>query len=207
MDEKGWIGQAPSCYSGPMQQYTFCCTLCGECCSGSMKVFVNSHDLYKMGRFLKFSHSEELFKKGYVKMEEGQNGLTLPRLRFKKKPFPFCPFLMNDLGEDGVLRGRCSLHLKHKPLVCRLAPLHRELNLDTGEEAFDFILPHPGCPGKAGEGIICVEEERRVLGPELDFERRYYALLSRKADNPAFLWHFPLTGNFEETLKSWEENS
>ncbi len=174
-----------------------------------MKVFVNSYDLFKMGRFLGLSHTGELFDKAYICMNAGQNGLNLPRLRFKRKPFPFCPFLMNDLGDDGVLRGRCSLHLKHKPLICRLAPLHRYLDLETGEDSFDFILPHPACPGGKGGGVIQVEEEKKNLQRELDFERRYYSILSRQAemDEPVFdfLWHFPLLPDFENTLKQWEE--
>ncbi len=172
-----------------------------------MKVFVNSHDLFKMGRFLGFSHTGELFEGGFICMDKGQNGLFLPRIRFKTRPFSFCPFLINDLGEDGVLRGRCSLHLEHKPLVCRLAPLHRMLDLESGEDVFDFMLPHPGCPGGTAGGIISVKEERQALQRELDFEGRYYALLSRvgEGEAPGFLWRFSLAGDFEEILGMWEE--
>ena len=120
----------------------FSCTLCGECCSGSMKVFLNRYDLYKIGKFYKLKHSEELFQKGFVEWADGQNNLSLPKIRFKTYPFSFCPFLMNDFSEEQGLRGLCTLHPYHKPLVCKLAPLAREVDLETGSDFF-FLCPPP----------------------------------------------------------------
>ena len=188
----------------------FGCTLCGECCSGSMKVFLNSYDLYKMGRFLGMSHSRELFDRKLVVLDRGQNGLFLPRILFKTKPLSFCPFLTNDYDEELGLRGLCRLHLIHKPLVCRLAPLTRNIDLDSGTDEFDFILPHPGCPGGEEDAWIDPEAEREGLKGELDFELRYYRLLSASEEAPDFLWNFHLgdeTGGaagFEKILKEWE---
>ena len=187
------------------REIQFGCTLCGECCSGSMKVFVNSHDLYKMASFLKMSHSSELFKHHYIMLDRGQNALSLPRIRFKSRPFPFCPHLVNDFQEGKGLRGLCSLHLDHKPLICRLAPLSRNLNLKTGEEDFNFILPHPGCPGPSIPQILKVEDEKKTLAKELSYEKRYYQLLSDNEENPHFLWNFPLNRPFETLMKAWEE--
>ena len=160
----------------------FSCTLCGECCSGSMEIFLNSHDLYKMARFLGKHHTRELFEAKLIEWAPGQNGLTLPKIRFKTSPFPFCPFLINDFQEDRGLRGLCSLHPEHKPLVCKLAPLTRELDLETGEDLFGFIPPHPECPG-CGKGEPLDEESIRAeLREELALEIQYYRLLSEAAE-------------------------
>ncbi|MDC7231826.1 MAG: YkgJ family cysteine cluster protein [Spirochaetales bacterium] len=190
-----------------MDRIKFSCTLCGECCSGSMKVFVNSHDIYKMGRFLGLKHSRELFQNKRLILDKGQNGLNLPRILFKEEPFSFCPFLINDFDESEGLRGFCSLHLIHKPLVCRLAPLYREIDLLEKTDDFHFILPHPGCPGKEQEGFIDPENERKELERELDFEIRYYRLLSSHEEDPSFLWDFSLEDkdDFDEILTQWEK--
>ncbi|MDC7242082.1 MAG: hypothetical protein PQJ50_17140, partial [Spirochaetales bacterium] len=129
---------------------------------------------------------------------------------FKTKPFQFCPFLVNDFDEETGLRGLCSLHLIHKPLVCRLAPLTRQIDLESGSDEFDFILPHPECPGGDQDQWIDPATERAALKKELDFELRYYRLLSANEEAPEFLWKFTLPGTadgqagFEELLKSWE---
>lgn len=79
-----------------MDKIQYGCTLCGECGSGSMQVFINSYYIYKMGRFLKMENSSELFERRLVILDKGQNDLLLPRIHFKTKPFSFCPFLIND---------------------------------------------------------------------------------------------------------------
>ena len=157
----------------------FTCTLCGECCSGSMKVFLNPYDLYKMGRFLKLSHTEELFEKKLITWDLGQNGITLPRILFKTYPFSFCPFLINDFNENDGLRGRCSLHPDHKPLVCYLAPLTRELDLESGEDSFGFVPPHPDCPGCGKGERVDKETVKQERKDELEKEILYYRRLSR----------------------------
>lgn len=188
-----------------MKPVQFGCTLCGECCSGDMKVFVNSYDLYKMGRFLKVNHTDDLFDRGIIVLDKGQNNLDLPRIQFKTEPFSFCPFLINDFDEDRGLTGRCSMHLEHKPLVCRLAPLSRVLDLESGTDEFEFILPHPACPGKTVNQILDPAEEKKLLAEELALEKRYYSLLSRHEDAPRFLWSFSLENPFESVLETWEE--
>ena len=163
----------------------FNCTLCGECCSGDMKVFLNPYDLYKMGTFLKLSHTKELFEKNLICLDSGQNGINLPRILFKTYPFQFCPFLINDFDEETGLRGLCSLHPGHKPLVCALAPLTRELDLEKGTDSFGFVPPHPECPG-CGEGDeILPESIIKEKAEELRLEKQYYERLSRLIpDNP-----------------------
>lgn len=190
-----------------MDKIQYGCTLCGECCSGSMQVFINSYDIYKMGRFLKMENSSELFERRLLMLDKGQNDLLLPRIRFKTKPFSFCPFLINDFDEEKGLRGFCSLHLLQKPLVCRLAPLVRRIDLEKDSDEFDFILPHSSCPGKEQNEVLDPQKERQELSEELDYELRYYRLLSAHEDDPAYLWNFPLNKhkNFEEILKEWED--
>ncbi|OQY31110.1 MAG: hypothetical protein B6241_14785 [Spirochaetaceae bacterium 4572_59] len=160
----------------------FSCTLCGECCSGTMEVFLNPYDLYKMGRFLNMSHSIELFEKKLIEWAPGQNSLLLPKIRFKTEPFSFCPFLINDYQDELGLRGLCSLHPEHKPLVCHLAPLTRQIDLETGEDSFGFIPPHPDCPGCGRGEEIREDLVRKELKSELAHEMTYYQILSDRAE-------------------------
>ena len=108
----------------------------------------------------------------------------LPKIRFKSYPYPFCPFLVNDFSEEEGLRGLCSLHPDHKPLVCKLAPLAREVDLDNGEDDFTFIPPHPDCPGCGKGEPIDIEQQRNALKEELDYEIRCYELLREREKEP-----------------------
>lgn len=160
----------------------FSCSLCGECCSGTMEVFLNPYDLYKMGRFLKMNHSIELFEKKLIEWAPGQNNLILPKICFKTEPYPFCPFLINDYQENIGLRGLCSLHPEHKPLVCHLAPLTRQVDLETGEDSFGFIPPHPDCPGCSKGNEIREDLIRKELKTELFHEMAYYRILWNRTE-------------------------
>ncbi|MDC7224076.1 MAG: YkgJ family cysteine cluster protein [Spirochaetales bacterium] len=125
----------------------FKCRLCGECCSGDMKVFLNPDDLNLLSAYLGNCSGEELFLRRYVTWDE-KSGVKQPRLLFKEfQGIGFCPFLENRLEEDGTLKGLCQLHPHYKPLVCHLAPLTRSVDFETDREEFGFILPHPSCPG------------------------------------------------------------
>jgi len=126
----------------------FDCQLCGECCSGEMRVFVNPHDLEKIRRYLKLPDNQSLLDQGYICLDQGQNGLQWPRLRFKKSgKLQFCPFLENRIDDKGDYRGLCQLHPDKKPLVCALAPFARELDLEKKSERFYFQKPVDNCPG------------------------------------------------------------
>lgn len=180
-----------------MKEYpSFDCTLCGECCSGSMKVFINLYDLYKMARYLKMDNTKELFDKKLVKFDLGQNGFHLPRLQFKRQPFRFCPFLSNDFDEDKGYRGLCQLHLVHKPLVCRLAPFTREIDCEKGSDDFDFVLPHPDCPGINKGSPLSEEETRTALVKELDLEKEYYYYLSQQESIPESFYYRDVTQDY-----------
>jgi len=100
-----------------------------------------------------------------------------PRLKFRTKPVRQCPFLVNDVAEDGSYRGLCSLHPDFKPLVCALSPLAREV-ADDGrrwEETWSFVPPVEGCPG-VGRGEVL------PLAPPAP-------LLPRLADEVAWIRH------------------
>ncbi|MBF9015304.1 MULTISPECIES: hypothetical protein [unclassified Oceanispirochaeta] len=45
-----------------MEKIQYGCTLCGECCSGSMRILLNSHDIFKMGRFLGLENGDDEFE-------------------------------------------------------------------------------------------------------------------------------------------------
>ena len=171
--------------SGGESSFRFDCTLCGQCCSGSMKVFLNPEDLRRLGRFLGMDHTERLFLEGYLVKDRGQNGLLFPRMRFRGHRPGFCPFVENHWNQDTrTLRALCALHGKAKPLVCRLAPLARELDFpDAGagsdaSPAESWFLQEPvtGCPGMdRGEEQLLREALaplRKELEGEVEFFRR-----------------------------------
>ena len=172
----------------------FECVLCGECCRGDQKVWLNPADLERLTVHLGLPAEEApdaldlLGKKRIVVVEEGQHGVPRPRLRFLLTPVgPSCRFLVNDMGEDGRLRGRCSLHYTDaKPLVCRLAPLARTVDLADGSEEWREVPPVIGCPGWGGDPPP--DEGRTIAAPnlssglrgEMDEETVYFRELAEK---------------------------
>ncbi len=125
----------------------FSCRLCGECCSGEMKVFLNPEDLELIKEYTGMSSVDELFAAKLLTWDE-KSGTRQPRLLFRcVSGVKFCPFLENRLEDDGSLRGLCRLHPHYKPLVCHLAPLTREIDFEADSEVYGFIPPHQDCPG------------------------------------------------------------
>ena len=176
-----------------MEPHYFDCKCCGECCSGDMRVFLNPEDLRRMAAASGFQNSRELLSRGLVIIDHGR-GAPLPRIRFKTAAVKCCPFLENRFEEDGSLLGLCGLHPDSKPLVCSVAPLFREVDLDSGTESWGFKPPHPGCPGCA------VPEEERYLYSEIrdedlllrlagetEFFRQLSGLLGQGADEKAVM--------------------
>ncbi|MDF1567253.1 MAG: YkgJ family cysteine cluster protein [Spirochaetaceae bacterium] len=163
----------------------FRCTICGECCRGDQAVWLNSLDMSRLADYVDRnglrspaladcpSPEDFLVKQRIVIVESGQNGAMRPRLRFRPGPAgPSCPFLVNDLDEKGRLWGKCSLHdTRAKPLVCRLAPLARTVDLTDGSEVWMEVPPVAGCPGwKAGEEPP--PEGRAIPDPNLEVGMR-----------------------------------
>jgi Fe-S-cluster containining protein len=173
-----------------MKSTSFSCTLCGECCRGEQKVWLNPADLERLARHLGWSGTEELAERRIVVSEVGEHGIRRLRLRFKSGPAgTACPFIINDLDEEERLWSRCSLHeTAAKPLVCRLAPLSREIDLVDGTEKWFEIPPVIGCPGwgdnaPPADGIRIADPVLTAdIRSDLDDEAEYFRKLSSDAD-------------------------
>jgi hypothetical protein len=156
--------------------HRFGCTLCGDCCTGNQIVRLCGGDLDLLVRRLDLGSVTELRSRGLVSLVQEAVGedrrVWRPRIRFRTRPLRQCPFLTNDIGEDGVYRGLCSLHPDDKPLVCTLSPLAREVD-DPGQgpvsETWSFVPPVEGCPG-VGRGEPLAPEAPVMLGPRLQAE-------------------------------------
>jgi len=133
---------------------------------GDMKLLVTRLDFSSVG---------DLRRQGLVTLVResvGQAFVWRPHMRFRTRPVRQCPFLVNDVGEDGLYRGLCSLHPDFKPLVCTLSPLSREVDdLGTGAvvETWSFVPPVEGCPG-VGQGGGLEIGPPRDLRPRLSEE-------------------------------------
>ena len=128
-----------------------------------------------------------LVNNGFAVIENWENGVLRPRIKFKNSPVgKFCPFLINDLQENGILSGKCSLHYTNaKPLVCRLAPFARELDMEKNTEAWFEIPPVQGCPGwqdnpppSDGRWLKSEPEIEESLRADLNLEKNYFRALS-----------------------------
>lgn len=159
----------------------FHCQMCGECCSGDMRVFLNPYDLEKIRDYLEIDNSQDLLDQGLITLDKGQYGLILPRIAFKRSSdLLFCPFLENRIEEDGNYHGCCSLHPVKKPLVCALAPMARELDLDSGVEHFYFQEPVRNCPGMKSQILYEIEQLFPQVDEELKREKEYYRVLQNR---------------------------
>jgi hypothetical protein len=158
--------------------YSFECFLCGCCCRGHTKIQLNPHDLWKMAVYCGYNTTEQLFKDKLIICEKGQHDILMPYIRFKKKPFSFCPFLINKCDDTLQLeRGLCALHPRYKPLVCSMAPLGREIDFETGTISYLFIPPAQGCPGLKSHHSKHLKNVTATLAEELDYEERYFRIL------------------------------
>lgn len=156
----------------------FDCKCCGDCCSGSMEIRLNLYDMYKMAKFLNFKNTEQLFTKKYLKLVKGQNDLDIPQIIFKKVPYAFCPFLINDLNENMELKGFCSLHPYIKPLVCILAPTSKVYNSETNKNEYDFTKPTENCPGELKGDDHSIENILQPVEKEIKYENDFFNILN-----------------------------
>ena len=148
-------------------------------------MWLNPADLRRLSVHLSLDSEQDLFTRQIVAVEAAQHGIRRPRLRFILTPAGRqCRFLINDLDEDGRLWGRCSLHRTDaKPLVCRLAPLARTIDLDSGEEQWREVPPVIGCPGWIREAPpargrpVDQPDLDQSLRDDLDGETRYFRWL------------------------------
>jgi len=153
-----------------------------------------------------------MFEEKVLVWTEGQNGALQPFIRYKTSPAVFCPFLVNCIEESGEYKGRCSLHQSGaKPLVCRLSPLGRMKDLDTGEESWVLIPPTEQC-----EGIKCSKRQSLMgqvdsLEQERIWEDRFFRILQKieehalgKMDIYGHLYHFNVTLPFSQVINNIE---
>ncbi len=157
--------------------FRFDCTLCGECCRGEMQVFLNLCDLYKIARFQGYKSTNALFEKRQVILKRNTRRAWIPQIKFKKKPLPFCPFLINELTDNGDLRGLCALHPEHKPLICALSPVGRTVDFDNEQITYMLVEPAPDCPGMEASKINTLSDMLEQYQDELKFQERFFKIL------------------------------
>jgi Fe-S-cluster containining protein len=177
----------------------FSCTLCGDCCTGSQVVRLTRDDLGRLVSRLGLASVRDLRTQGLVSLVRepvgGGRFAWRPRIRFRSHPLRQCPFLVNDVGEDGVYRGLCSLHPDFKPLVCTLSPLAREVEdsgADAVTESWTLIPPVEGCPG-VGHGPTLDAAAPPALRSQLDAEVAWVRALiavSPSLPDEAAAWAF-----------------
>ncbi len=183
--------------------YYFECSKCANCCTGDTQILLDFYDLYKMGRFLNLRHSGQLFKRNYVFMTQTENEMWRPQLRFKTKPFSFCPFLTHQMDEMGKIGGLCRLHHRNKPLVCASAPIGRRYDFRGDTIEYIFHSPAPDCPGMQSNKINHVgdldkEYEKEFLYQEITFrilENIPFAKITKEAIKKLF--SFPINDDFD----------
>ena len=192
--------------------FRYQCRLCGQCCSGTMEVYLNPGDLHALGLFLRLSHTDELYRKGLIKDSPGQYRIPWPRLWFRGRPPRFCPFVENHWSESGGIKALCRLQNKAKPLICRLAPVTRTADLETGEEAFRLTPPVAGCPGFESSRPQTMEKYLLPLRRELSEEVRFFKILRKaldqgeKPEDLSRFFRFRLDRPWEEILQGWEKD-
>ena len=108
-------------------------------------------------------------------------------------PYRQCPFLINDVDDTGTYHGLCSLHPHHKPLVCALSPLSREVEDGAGivGESWSFVPPVEGCPGVGRGEALSVgppPDLRGRLADEVVWMRLLIAATSEGSEDAAWDW-------------------
>ncbi|MBD3224707.1 MAG: hypothetical protein GF313_08255 [Caldithrix sp.] len=159
--------------------YQFQCTMCGNCCTGDQIVRLDLYDLYRMARFSGFEKTGGLFTSRLVELTPIEPDLWLPRIRFRKHPFKFCPFLQNEWNDREELIGKCLLHPDQKPLVCSLAPVGRMVDFNQKTQTYVFVPPAPDCPGinRSQENYLktATDAHRRSI----QLQDRFFAMMER----------------------------
>lgn len=144
-----------------------------------MDIFINRRDLEKICTHLDLTSVKELFTKGLIELVRGQNGVKLPKIRFRKTPYPHCPFLINSLEECGTLKGYCSLHPYSKPLVCKLAPVSRIYDSEKELSTYFITKPTSTCKGEINDTPKYIQETIENNLDELRCEEEFYKELEK----------------------------
>lgn len=185
----------------------FNCLCCGDCCSGNMSIKLNIYDLYKMGKHLKLNSTKELFDKKILCFKTGQNSIFIPEIVFKTSPYKFCPFLINDLNEDMVLKGYCSLHPFIKPLVCILAPISKLYKTVDKSINYSSTIPTENCSGEFYGNDVPIEDLLKPVKDEIIYENQFYDILDSIMINEIEnyredLYYFNLEDSFIKTFNN-----
>ena len=161
------------------EKFHFQCTRCGNCCTGDQQVFLNLFDLYKMARALGFSHTRTLFERSVVTLTRAQHDVYFPKIRFRTRPYKFCPFLhYEDISGESLVTS-CALHPDHKPLICHMAPVGRVLDLESEREEFVFVRPAPDCPGVESQHENTLDVWLKDLHRELEYQKDFFRILNK----------------------------
>ncbi len=195
------------------KEFQFACTQCAECCTGDQSVVLNLFDLYKLSRFLRFANTIELFEQNLLLLKKDeQNNVYRPYIRFKKRPFKFCPFLTNELQADGQLKGWCQLHPHHKPLVCALSPIGISYDVQNHQLEFLFVPPTNACPGLNQPSLQNLEAYLAPYQTEIEFQITFFKILEvvknfnwQMNDFKTELYSFPVQTPFESILQDFKK--
>ncbi|MCP4179695.1 MAG: hypothetical protein GY756_18200 [bacterium] len=191
--------------------YKFDCICCGDCCTGNMEININLYDLYKLSKHFNFDNTSELFNRDLVRLVQVQNNCWTPQIIFRQKPFTFCPWLINDMGEDDILRGFCSLHPHSKPLICKMAPAGRTVDFEKNLISYKLTSPTENCPGMKSHKENNLLDLTLKLKDELEYEYRFYRILEQIKDKSISknlilkeLYSFDLNLDFKKILSELE---
>jgi len=194
-------------YKTVKKNYKFECTLCANCCTGDTQILLDFFDLYKMSKFLNFSNSGDLFKRNFVFLTKAENDFWRPQIRFKTKPFKFCPFLNNHIDEEKKLTGFCQLHSKYKPLVCSMAPIGKRYDFNEEKEEYIFHAPAPDCTGIHRDKLNTISELEKKYKLELTNQTITFHILDKIRIKKMFneyemkeLYSFPVNQDFNEII-------
>jgi hypothetical protein len=142
-----------------------------------------------MAAYCGYKTTEQLFRDKLVIYRKGQHDSVMPYIRFKKKPFRFCPFLINECDDTLQLnKGLCALHSQYKPLVCSMSPVGREIDVETGIISYLLTPPAQECPGMQSSHNQNINHLRATLAEELDYEERYFRILHHISQLPERAW-------------------
>jgi len=190
---------------------SFLCTQCAECCSGNASIFLNLFDLYNLAMFMKVAGTKELFQKNLVEFFPGENGLSLPRIKFRKKPVQCCPFLVNEQSDDGRWIGKCILHEGFKPLVCAIAPAAVFTDFESNITRFEIVRPDPDCTGVLVDDQSYLNRIQNDFRLALIYNERYLKILDAIVDDSSLkqkclpdIFMFKITSGFQEILAELE---
>ena len=197
----------PSEFPEIHNSFKFKCTLCANCCTGDQKVHLNLNDLYKIAVWHGFQDTGQLFNSALTVLIKTSSNVYLPRIRFKQKPFQFCPYLQNEKSQ-----GLCKLHPENIPFICSLAPVGRVIDFKTETDRFYYVKPAPDCPGDQSGQITFLDDIKDKYAKELEYQKRFFKILNklqqRQYKRSYFLseiYTFPINRDFELILSEIEQ--